>query len=533
MSLADDEKGLILLKKKRKWFAGIMVIMVSLLLLPPTMVIAGSNETGDVSKIPVERIYGTDAYDTAMAVADKIAETLNNNGQFDAIVVASGNVWQDAIAGTPLAIYKKAPIILVDKTVVSSQKDLDYINKHLAKDKPVYILGGSAVVPEEIVISLKDMGYNNIERISGMTAGDTSLAIAKKLPKSQILETVFVSDQDVGSALSMMCRTFSLDKTEIDVLDRAGIIKKADIVFSPFILVSDNKVTPDQKEFADSVKVTTAIGDIAKSISDLYTQEGTNHLGSLNKIRGKNRYDLNSYYNTTFANNKNHYLVNGEQFMDALTGTVLAGLRNEGNYVILTTPDKLQPETEDIFWNLAYFAHNEQFKPDPNTQIWPRLTIFGGANAVSNDAVVKVQEILNGQGDVTDIDFIDARINRQTFALIGSDNDRKTIKSKYWLTNNNIVASGNASDVQNINLSSINWTIGLYCQDTQLDPSFNKIFTGVDFSKAGVFVRTSKTGKGNMLLIIGKDQNDLLELLKHYPIYWFIELQLEQSVSSL
>ncbi len=124
----------------------------------------------------ITRIAGSDRHETAFKIANQLKKVLNVE-KFDTILIASGSDSADALAGSYLAARMSAPIFLSRGN--SHARNLEYIQANLAEGGIVYILGGTAAVPEEMENLLKD---NNIpyERLKGKTRFDTNLAILDK-----------------------------------------------------------------------------------------------------------------------------------------------------------------------------------------------------------------------------------------------------------------------------------------------------------------------------------------------------------------
>ena len=117
----------------------------------------------------VERIAGTDRYGTSEMVAKRV---VGITGKKNTGVVASGQVFPDALSVGTFASREGYPILLVKKDSVPSQiqnaiKDLD-INK-------TYIAGGTNTISKSTEAKLP----NVVERMAGATRYETSVAIAK------------------------------------------------------------------------------------------------------------------------------------------------------------------------------------------------------------------------------------------------------------------------------------------------------------------------------------------------------------------
>ena len=138
----------------------------------------------------VERIAGADRYGTSEMVAKRV---VGITGKKNTGVVASGQVFPDALSVGTFASREGYPILLVKKDSVPSQieraiKDLD-INK-------TYIAGGLNTISKSTEAKLP----NVVERMAGSTRYETSVAIAKsKFGASK--ETYIASGEEFADAL--------------------------------------------------------------------------------------------------------------------------------------------------------------------------------------------------------------------------------------------------------------------------------------------------------------------------------------------
>ncbi len=126
----------------------------------------------------VYRIAGKGRSETAIEVADMLKEKLGIN-KFNTIIIASGEEFADALAGSYLAIKKDAPILLSCKYSVEMNEE--YISRNLASGGTVYILGGTAekAVPAYVEESLVALGYKVI-RLAGSDRYETNLMILEE-----------------------------------------------------------------------------------------------------------------------------------------------------------------------------------------------------------------------------------------------------------------------------------------------------------------------------------------------------------------
>ncbi len=161
----------------------------------------------------VERIAGRDRYATSQAVARRV---IGITGKKNTAVIASGELFPDALAIGPFAARENLPILLVKKDVVPQSvskaiKDLD-INK-------VYIVGGFSTVSSKAQAKLP----RTIERIAGHDRYATALAIAKsKFNKS---EEAFVASGEVFADALVISPVGGLKDQPILLVKHSGASK--------------------------------------------------------------------------------------------------------------------------------------------------------------------------------------------------------------------------------------------------------------------------------------------------------------------
>ena len=124
----------------------------------------------------VTRLAGNDRYETAFKVADALKVTLGVE-KFDAVIVANGTNFADALAGSYLSSKQNAPILMTDKKDANIQKLVDYIKTNLKADGIVFILGGTAAVSDKVEKQLNGFA---IERLAGNDRYETNLAILRR-----------------------------------------------------------------------------------------------------------------------------------------------------------------------------------------------------------------------------------------------------------------------------------------------------------------------------------------------------------------
>ncbi|MCI1944758.1 cell wall-binding repeat-containing protein [Clostridium luticellarii] len=102
-----------------------------------------------------QRLGGATRFDTNLAILQNFKSDLN----FDNVYIAegdgpSGDEFADALSGAALAAQKSALLVLVYKTMTS--ESLDFIVGNMSGKTVVTALGGTSVVPDEIVKGVLD-----------------------------------------------------------------------------------------------------------------------------------------------------------------------------------------------------------------------------------------------------------------------------------------------------------------------------------------------------------------------------------------
>ncbi|MGG7164517.1 cell wall-binding repeat-containing protein [Clostridium ihumii] len=152
--------------------------VISTFLIGATLTTLGSNVFAVESKTTIERkmLAGQHRYETA-AIVSKHGWTSAEN-----VVLVNSEAIADALAATPFAKLKNAPILL------TTQKSLTETTKtelQRLQAKNVFIIGGEGVVSSSVVKELTDMGIK-VERISGQDRVSTAIEVAKNISSKEV-----------------------------------------------------------------------------------------------------------------------------------------------------------------------------------------------------------------------------------------------------------------------------------------------------------------------------------------------------------
>lgn len=119
---------------------------------------------------PIERVPGVDRYDTSAQISGSVFDT-----GVDAVFLASGADFPDALAGGAAASAFGAPLLLVQPDALP-----EYTRAELERLAPaiVYVLGGSAVVSEAVLDEAASYARDGAARIAGDDRYETAARTA-------------------------------------------------------------------------------------------------------------------------------------------------------------------------------------------------------------------------------------------------------------------------------------------------------------------------------------------------------------------
>ncbi|MCG1024851.1 cell wall-binding repeat-containing protein [Dehalobacter sp.] len=291
-----------------------------------------SSHQSEAAQIQNGRLAGPDRYTTSVEIAKS-----GWNTSYYAILV-SGENFPDAICAAPLASKYNAPILLTSMNKLNEPTKNELIKLAV---KSVIIVGGKGVISADVEQEIKNLGLD-VSRIAGIDRYETSLIIAKNL--GNFNNAVIASGEDFP-----------------DILSIAPIAAKAGI---PILLTSQNSLSTQLKDFLDNtVRKTYVLGD-TNFVSDTVFKR----LPSPERLSGSNQYETNINIINAFSDFldlSSCYIATGENFPDALSGSVIASLTKSP--VILVKEPLDQATSNFIQYNLPGIK---------------KVTAFGGTGAV-------------------------------------------------------------------------------------------------------------------------------------------------------
>lgn len=280
-----------------------------------------------------ERINGKDRYATAV----EISKAGWKESRY--VVIARGDDFPDALAGTPLAYQLNAPILLTPGSALHEATKAEI--KRLGATSAV-ILGGTGAISKEVEEELYAIGILEVDRIAGNNRYETAKLIADRVGYTSG-EAIVVSGSNFPDALA--------------------IAPYAAQNGHPILLTQPNVLRDEVKQALKNVKRTIVIGGTGAVSQKVFDELPKPKW----RYEGRNRYDTAvTIIEKFYENPSKAYVATGQSFADALTGSVLAA-KNKAP-IILTTGNKLHPNV----YRLLYEGKLKNF------------TLLGGTGALAN-----------------------------------------------------------------------------------------------------------------------------------------------------
>lgn len=362
-------------------------------------------EAGDTS-----RLWGTDRIGTAVDVsqdhwADHDATSVPaGEEQAEHVVIARADNFPDALAGTPFAVLKNAPLLLTFPDSLDERTE-DELQRVLADGGTVYLLGGDHALSQNVEQRVEDLGYE-VERLFGFDRFDTAIDIANEIETDQgSLNHLFIArshefaDALAGGAAAANVSNFDAeteeghvgailltfhDQKEADTDDFIGDRPDATTyalggpVFNPYSCAVDVDVDGDGTTETWETHSRCAEDDDTDP-------EDTADWG----IFGENRQETSRAIAEFFFTGPTEVgLARGDKFPDALTGGAHVGQHN--GPILLTQTGALDQDPERY---LCYTADTIE-----------TAFVYGGDVAIAPDTKDAIDDAIDGV-DCTDYDL--------------------------------------------------------------------------------------------------------------------------------
>lgn len=324
-----------------KKFSKVLSLLLVFAMIVPGIAQAATVDAEEAAV--VTRISGGNRYQTAANVSNQ------KFGKSKTVVLASGENWPDALAGTALAGVEGAPILLTAARRLHPDTKAELIS--LGAEK-VIIVGGETVIPAAVADELKAMGLT-VDRKEGLKREDTAVAAAKGMTsKTAIIANGYESFADALSAGAY-----------------------AGMNGMPILFVRQNSVPAGTLEGLKALGIENVI--IAGGTSAV-SAKVQSELAAYNptRIYGEDREKTSLAFAEKFADNKEVIIANGYDYADALAGAALGA--KIGAPVVLVNTNSMKTVVKEFIKENADKNH----------------TVIGGTSAVSNNVVSDIEEIV-------------------------------------------------------------------------------------------------------------------------------------------
>jgi N-acetylmuramoyl-L-alanine amidase len=247
-----------------------------------------------------------------------VAERGWSNGS-DVVILTNYNAYADALAASPLAYYKNAPILLThsDRLTGITKKELVKLSP-----KHVIIIGGNGSISEKVLHAVKEIGIQRVSRIAGADRYEVSYNIAKELPANNTAVIAY----------------------GLNFPDALAIAPYAAVNGMPILLTKKDDIPVKTKKALSQrqVQSTIVVGGEGSVGNSVYQA-----LPNPQRIGGKDRFEVvANIIKQLDIQSKKTLVATGMTFADALTGSVLAAKENAS--ILLTYSDRIPEETQHI-----------------------------------------------------------------------------------------------------------------------------------------------------------------------------------------
>lgn len=281
---------------------------------------------------PVTQYAGGDRYTTSLLASQArwtdhgAAGDPSGRVAANAVVLATGTSFPDALSGVPLAKAKKGPLLLTDgKQASVTPAVLTEIQRILPKGGAIYVLGQTGAISQGIQNQLAGLGYH-VTRYGGADRYATSLQIAQlgmDNPSHIVVARGDQGENNTGFADALSAGPFAAD-----------VFGGGD---AAVVLSDDHVLAPDVAAYVKSKFSTGSVNVVAvggAAVAAVGSVPGA--AAAARQIAGKDRYDTARMVAQMFAVNAPIGVATGLQFPDAMTGG--AYMASVGGPLILTDP---------------------------------------------------------------------------------------------------------------------------------------------------------------------------------------------------
>lgn len=307
--------------------------------------------------IHTNRVRGANRYATSVEVAKK-----SFTGDQDEVILASGDIYADALVANGLVGLKNRPLVLngvnkLDATVAQYLKDV--------KASKVTIVGGNSAISASVQNELEKMGLTT-ERISGTNRYETSVKVLQHFYKANnedAIKDVFVASGE-------------------NFADALVASVPAALYARPILLTAKDNLPMVVKDAIESkdygIKEVTVVGGTGAVSEHAYSQIT---VSDVQRLKGQNRQlTAMAVANEYFMNAGQAIVVDGTNFADALAAGQLGWK--------IKAPILLSESKTVLGKDLAAYLRNNKMT---------EITIVGGTSSVSEGIAKEIDQIIAGK----------------------------------------------------------------------------------------------------------------------------------------
>ncbi len=301
------------------------------------------------------RIFGESRYRTAMEIS---REAFPNSQSADAVVLARGDEFSDALAGSPFAYHSNGPLLLTPADRLHDDTAAE-IERVLRSDGTVYILGGDAAISAEVQYEIEENYDYEVKRLAGNDRYETAVKVGKKfLKKEEGNFPVFMATgENFPDALAVS-----------SVAASGGGIT----LLSPSSSL-DVKTEEFLRSYKDDLEEVYVVGGASVLSEEVYEESGAGE-----RIAGNNRWETAvNLAERFFEGPSNVTIASGLDFPDALSGGAYAATLEAP--MLLAGPTDMPLSVVDYLNSLS-------------SDLLPHVFIFGGANAIGEEIMKQMEE---------------------------------------------------------------------------------------------------------------------------------------------
>ncbi|MBN2565988.1 MAG: cell wall-binding repeat-containing protein, partial [Candidatus Eisenbacteria bacterium] len=314
----------------------------------------------------VDRIFGDTRYDTAIE-----ASRLAFPDGADAVIIASGEDWPDALSGSALAGTMDGPLLL---TASGALPDVVAAEVVRLRANRAVVLGGELAVSEGVAARLAEIPGLSVSRIGGSDRYDTAASVALEVRDLQR-----AAGGDVDAVLVA---------SGVDFADAAAASPLAAYARAPILLTTRNALPSVSVRTISQLaprRVVVLGGEVA--VSDAVESDVTQLLpgaSAVTRAAGATRFETAAAIATCavdeFGMSWNGCgIASGAAYPDALTGGVMLGAQST---TLLLTKDGALPL---VTWETLH-SHREEIG---------QVRILGGHGVVWDEVDIQARQALS------------------------------------------------------------------------------------------------------------------------------------------